>query len=307
MFTQLSTFYAKEAQYFGQYQSMKTFIFITLFCLAQNVLCHESRSKAEIQSDNDLMIQAFFNSQDEVDQVFLNQKISMLRNIKEEYKNKQIPSPMRKITQGEENFKPVLLFIQGLPQKEDSKGLLEWMEPILLVRNAGFRSYFHSITMKKNVYSNTLMLRDSINELKKIYPHKEIIIFGYSAGGVVALKMLESYNSSDIKLTLHTIASPVMGYNAPKFLSFFKSFTFDIGLGVANNIEAGMLRSCQHHVTTKCDLDIHACKRLGTFPQIGPSPKSANLLPCGPEATTFYPDETHSTVLAKVIFDYINL
>ncbi len=167
----------------------------------------------------------------------------------------------------------------------------------------------HFLTWSKRLAleQNTQQLAQRFHELRKKHPEEFITVVAFSAGGIMALKAQELYQqeAADERLHLHTVASPLYGYQAPRIaplvaLMIGKS-ALAIGQGVFSAEEASEIRACQHWINTDCRKDKHACASFDQLPMTGNLP--LDELPCQAAPTTALElghEELVSHVLAEL-------
>jgi len=197
------------------------------------------------------------------------------------------------------NTNKVILFAHGVSPKTE-----ELYIPLDIFDKAGLPAYALRWRERAKLKTNTKLFKEAFLQLKQKYgEHTQIIIFGYSAGGLIALKAFDDWateNYFPTNMQYHLISSPVNGYNAPRFgtpiMNILAGYTtVAIGQGMYRLLKYNEPLSCTQWLTTNCELDINACAHKKGFPQI------INPLPCGADHTLSLNDQTHYTVLPKVI------
>ncbi len=130
------------------------------------------------------------------------------------------------------------------------------------------------------------------NELNKI------IIFAHSAGGVIASSTITNLAETfPEQIEIHTLASPLNGYDAPK--SLFEGYT-----GVYNNLAVGIDSydpepkniNVYHHKTVTDEILVSIC---GRFHQFCDALDAQNNNVPGSEEF-YYPNEDHNSIVHTV-------
>lgn len=206
----------------------------------------------------------------------------------------ELPLGMTKILKG--NDDPIVL-VHGL---EPTHLQVEWIRPITKLIEQEKNVYFYKWDKFKTLKENQMLL---VNEIKIILRNApRMTLVGHSVGGVIALfahdLLQETHMASRVEL--HTIASPIFGYDAPALavlgIPFVGSTTIEIGMGAFKNLKHHKMNSCTHWVNTNCEMDKHACVNKKNF--------TAQLkvvdMPCGNENIRYFSEETHNSILNKV-------
>jgi hypothetical protein len=199
------------------------------------------------------------------------------------------------LTDSASNKGPVYLIVQG----EHFTTPFVWYEPYYWILASGRTVYAHKTSLRFRLEENSSELRQSVAELQSRYPARKLIVIGYSASGSVALVALQDTPG----ITLHTVASPLAGYGAPKkammgggVLGYTR---MELGIGVIRHIKNHITPSCVHWVTTNCNLDSHACQNKdGVYPE---SAGQERDMPCGDDNVVNIDSKTHASVIAYVI------
>ena len=187
------------------------------------------------------------------------------------------------ITLPNSNDNDVILFIQGLHFGQ----AFEWFRPFTLLMGKPVHAYFHKIFHHGEWVLQKTFLKNSIDRVLQVHPNSKITIVGYSAGGALMLDLLADIGQRPKyqQIKWHSVAATISGYGPPGIASIplniiFGGFTRTIAYGLQERLNGLQLNNCQHHVTTNCELDIHAC-RVSEFhsPQLLPN------MPCGNQAT----------------------
>lgn len=202
--------------------------------------------------------------------------------------------------------KEVIVLIHGIEIKHIEQ---EWRAALSFIRQQNKVAYFIKWSKRVSLDENVKVVLSNLKELNARYPEAELKIFAHSSGGAVAILALDKLTEekSNVDLKLHTMASPLFGYGAPPtglqtFIGsqFVGKSTMEIGQGIIDRLQNKELPACFHWITTNCDLDKHACKqRSGVYPQQGR--KDLNELPCGEENTFYFDDETHHSIILRVL------
>lgn len=198
----------------------------------------------------------------------------------------------------------VYLFVQGLELKGEA---LIWESELQRFEGTGRTVHFFKWSKRKKLARNVQNLLATIEKLRSENLSKEIIIVGYSAGGVLALLALDRWmeKTQDPQIFLHTVASPLFGYGAPKFAplaAFFVGHTsLSVGRGVFKINDSVIERPyCRHWINTDCSKDNHACESFSVHPMTGVADQS--LLPCRGD-TVVEMQESHAGILTKALLD----
>lgn len=208
-----------------------------------------------------------------------------------------LPQGLHLLHQGEGN--PILL-IHGINPDPD---LPEWVNPLNKLLEDNRTIYFHRWSKYKSMEKNHTLLTESYLDILSENENKDLTVIGFSAGGVIALmaKHTLKNNPFDQRITLHTGASPVFGYGAPRTMSFLiapivGSTTITLGVGMPKKIIQEGINQCFHWVTTDCEKDKHACPfKEGRYSQISES------MPCGTHHTISLPDADHTSILQTIV------
>jgi hypothetical protein len=196
-----------------------------------------------------------------------------------------------------------LLIIHGIdfaPHPE------EWIAPFESLIASGKHAYLHKWTFKKGLEENRDLFLRSIEKLHAKYPKEKIVIFGYSAGGAISLLALDKLSGTPLMdhIYLHTIASPFFGFEAPSHAYVAAPFVgkgkIEIGIGAIKLMKNKSFKNCQHWVTTNCALDKNSCSGKKTNPQTG-SLSGTSEMPCGNSEVSSFDDETHTSVIQRVL------
>ncbi|MFH1727923.1 MAG: hypothetical protein ABIA04_05850 [Pseudomonadota bacterium] len=220
---------------------------------------------------------------------------------------KKLKKGLVRINEVSDNNLPVFFIIQGLDFL-DGEELLPIIEEQIKYK---FGLFLFTYSAHAPTPFNTDRLAYSLKFLAMRYPKKEIILIGYSAGGVLALKAIEKLKYKSKKFNIHesifdrisvnTVASPINGFEMPVLgyisapLSGFT--TCDIASGLI--VTRGNIQNCHHWVTTNCSLDIAACLWQDIYPQLPGLTKENNYnsewldMPCGNENVTYVYDRGH--------------
>lgn len=200
----------------------------------------------------------------------------------------------------------VFILVQGLPNAPGKEGFLEWFKSIHALAFAGNPTFFHLLITPLSMAQNASNLEYTIEKIRKKFPERKIEIIGYSAGGAVAMKYLSNTlakNRPGINVT--TVASPIFGYGAPKFIRHFsKAINIEFAIGL-NHKFSNLVNQCTHYTTLICNNDIHACERAGVHPQLGAIESMGEAMPCGKENLYIFPEDTHYSILTRAVKDRI--
>lgn len=193
-----------------------------------------------------------------------------------------------------------LLLIHGINPATD---LPEWVNPLDKLLKENRTIYFYRWSKHQTMKKNLTLLTESFLDILSEHETEHLTVVGFSAGGVIALMAKHSLknNPSDKRITLHTGASPVFGYGAPKTVSYITapivgSTTISLGVGMPKRVIQDGVNGCFHWVTTDCEKDKHACPfKEGRYSQISDS------MPCGSHNTIQLPDADHTSILDTII------
>lgn len=198
----------------------------------------------------------------------------------------------------------VYLFVQGLELTGEAD---QWERELQRLEEAGRMVHFFKWSKRKKLERNVQALFNTIEQLRIENLSKEIIIVGYSAGGVLCLLALDRWidKTQDSQIFLHTVASPLFGYSAPKFAPFAAFFVGHTALAVGRGIfkTSNPVRErtyCRHWINTDCRLDKHSCPSFGIYPMTGVADQS--LLPCR-GGTVVEMQESHAGILTKALLE----
>jgi hypothetical protein len=268
----------------------------------------DTLSKTEIQKINNELVYKFTRTLSDSEKQNILKEVSRINKIRLNKKSTNRVIKLFKDTRANTEA-PLVLLVQGYPNNPGKEKLLNWYQPFHYLRSKKITTYFHSIDSNNTLSDNAFELQQSILKLKEKYPSKTIEIIGYSAGGSIALYYLDKMRTYSTKVTLATIASPLFGYGAPNLLLWLSTnIGFKLAVGMRFDI-ADNMQSCSHYITTDCNKDIHACEDGGKSPQLGFNIVEKNVLrnsnekdmPCGNENSYIYEEESHVSILDKVI------
>lgn len=181
----------------------------------------------------------------------------------------------------------------------------EWVLPLGLTIKKKMSVSFFTWEPKDGIRDAAKVLSVSLEGILRLYPNEKLTVFAHSAGGIPALMALGSLAPEYQKrIALHTIASPIYGYKAPKISliasPIFGKSNIEVGHGFKKEMRKLKLTQCQHWITTNCKLDKHACSKLGNLPQTG-STKETEVLPCGNENVKKLSDDDHESAVYHVV------
>lgn len=245
-----------------------------------------NRSSEEINAANKLDADRFYRSLAPIEQI----QIDRIEN--EAKLNPEKLIPVNKGSGGR-----VYLLVQGLGLE-----MYSWHYPFHQAIRQDKTAYFLTWDFKKSLKKNLLHFKKSIFDLKEMHPRKQLTILGYSAGGALMALALSDPNLPELRKRtfLHTIASPLEGYSAPKIIRPIGAFlgwtTIEIGIGIRKKLNLHTLPKCFQSITTNCDLDIHACTTLKKHPQ---GTKDRPL--CGQDNFFQTHDKTHTGLLHHIL------
>jgi hypothetical protein len=194
---------------------------------------------------------------------------------------------------------PVFVIVPGLGYEVE-----ELAQPLEQLRNSGATVYFHKWNKLRFTSELVHQLRLNLNWIAREHHHQEVIVLGYSAGGLISLLAWDQY-AEKLPPNLHlvTIASPFMGWGiAQGIASVFVApamgeFTADISVGVHRQFKHASFRQCEQWVTTSCELDVNACiNSSGVYPEY-----VQRGMPCGDENVKFLNHELHQDALEIVL------
>lgn len=186
-----------------------------------------------------------------------------------------------------------LVLVHGI---DPSPAQPEWIKPIAKLIDLEKNVYFYKWDKFKTLKENQKLLADAIKEIQEEAP--QLTLVGYSAGGVISIFAHDELQ--DDRIELHTVASPIFGYDAPSTavfgIPFVGSTTIEIGMGAYKKLKHTRLNSCHHWINTTCELDKHACVNKKLFS----AQSRIFAMPCGSENTKSFAEETHESILNKV-------
>lgn len=208
-----------------------------------------------------------------------------------------LPEGLHLLHQGDSH--PVLL-VHGINPEAD---LPEWVKPLDRLIESNKTVYLHRWSKYASMKTNQKQLSESFLNILNEHKDEDLTVIGFSAGGVIALMAKHTLkdNPQDSKITLHTGASPIFGYGAPKTMGyltapFVGNTTIALGVGMPEKIIQDGINQCFHWVTTDCKRDKHACPfKEGRYSQISDS------MPCGAEKTISLPEANHTSILQSIV------
>lgn len=172
----------------------------------------------------------------------------------------------------------------------------EWIRPIAKLIELEKNVYFYKWDKFRTLNENQTLLVNAIKVILQEAP--QVTLIGYSAGGVISLFAHDELQDESVEL--HTIASPIFGYDAPSTavfgIPFVGSTTIEIGMGAFKKLKHFQLNGCHHWVNTSCELDKHSCVNKKNFS----AQSRLFAMPCGSENTRYFSEETHESILNKV-------
>lgn len=180
-----------------------------------------------------------------------------------------------------------------------------WRAPLGRILTTDRPVYF----FKWNSFEPLNVSRDRL--LKALLPiirsEEKIDLVGYSAGGAISMLVFEKLSVSQrAKINLHTVASPIYGYEAPKpngFLRFFVgNANMDIGHGIRNRLTFRN-EKCTQWINTNCSLDKHACIKGNTYPELGAGGNKDDFLCLERKLIN---DQSHISILDYVVAKILN-
>ena len=126
----------------------------------------------------------------------------------------------------------------------------------------------------------------------------EIIILAESAGGIIASNSTHRFDDFDGRIEIHTLASPLRGYNIPEtFVDNNRvGFGRDIALGLDEFEKAPNNTTVFHHKTIEDSILQEACGKFAKF--CDPVQIQNNNLERS--KIYFYPEEDHSSIVETV-------
>jgi len=215
--------------------------------------------------------------------------------------------------QEDKNSQPILLLVEGAP--DSKREYTEWVEPFNFFLEKHLDVAFHRLSRWKSIAGNTRQLEHSIQTLAVKYPHRRLWILGYCSGGIITMEAQMRLNQLAIKDSMLaqalarmdwvTAASGFNGYEAPGIIAyagapFVGLLNIAIGFGQAGHYIDSQLR-CDHHMTTDCEYDIHACPNKNGLPQFLNPEKNADMTtPCSQGRITLHPRTTHQEILMAI-------
>lgn len=276
-------------QVFG---SLALSLLLTLPAMAQ-----KARPKKDIDQEQALHAQAFYENLPAETASSLDQLILQIQN--SPYALNRISN---EISLGNT---PIYLLIQGL----DFSAPTLW-EALHILRQAKATSYFLSWSKKDDIEANIDKVKKGILALLQTYPQQQIVVFGFSAGGVLAIKvwddfMLELSQEQLSHLTLRNVVAVPHGYGAPKISKVANSFvgktTIAMGIGIEDQLKNLPLKRCEEWITTNGNLDIHARPNKD-----GRSPQQLQSPACGAGHRHELPEESHFSALHRILTDSLS-
>lgn len=272
-------------------------------------------SKKEIYLANVANVQANYEKQTKRDQEYILSSIEQMNALVLQNKTSFTQLYQEEMSRFD---KPIFLLIQGLPTNKGKESFYEWYAPLVKLKQMDFSVYFHRLSSGHSYHKNSLTLQKTMRELIQFYPDRKIIAVGYSAGGSVGLHAYQEIKKQNLETMLYfaSVASPLYGYNAPQFMKVFGfSFKITMGLGVRKRLDS-KLTGCLHFTTNNPSLDIHARRKNGLSPQLGPYLNPANHpeaeeassleLPCGNHNIINSDNDTHMSILGSAINNIID-
>ena len=201
-----------------------------------------------------------------------------------------------------ESNRPILLIAQGLYIDEG----YEWYQPFSLLYNHPREVYFHVYNNRRPLRVQKRWLRESLNQLLREYPSREIVIIGFSAGGMISLELWSEIHSNSRfqNVRLVTVAAPISGYDMPRIGRLFVApvlgrLTSQIAFGRQSSLNGRSFERCIQYVTSSCDLDVHACSHGDVD-----NPQLLRDMPCSEVVISDI--DTHHSMLTRAIRDYIS-
>lgn len=271
-------------------------MFVVSISLINMALCAVSAFANSAEANRDLEITAkFISSLSQAEKSDIETQLKRISDSQSNLVNVTV-SPIRK-------NQAMTLLIHGISFSKD-----HFYEPLFHLNKYGAKNYFFKWRNKDSFAANRSDLKESILKLLKTDPDKKLLIFAHSAGGVMALRVLDEMTSEKINLTnvkVFTAAAPVNGYNIPAEANsqFSRMFVGDskieIGLGQNGKFQNSLLHNCQQWITLNCSLDPHACAKGSVFPQQMGTP------PCGAQNQVTSDSDTHITILNKMILNIL--
>ncbi len=204
-------------------------------------------------------------------------------------------TPLNLVNTSERDDTPVVLIVQPLDFV-----LKDFKLPIQIAH--GLTTFVFKWSKRRSIEANVFELKKAVLELSLTHSNREVIAFASSAGGVLLVKTIDELSSKHevpANFYFHSVSSPVNGYGAPRVAAVANPLvgktTISIGIGLSGRLQNKRLQNCEQWVTTNCELDKHACKRRGGYPQLLDDP------PCGTENVHMLNFESHSTVFPYVM------
>lgn len=268
------------------------FPLIAILSLAHSVAFADSTSKKAVDDVHLAEVQAFYNElptnrQKELTQIFNEVSVSndFLTHLTE-----KTSDPNAK----------VYLLVQGLEFFEQ-----DLWEPFDILQQKNRDSYFLHWSKKDSLAENIEKFKHSVNRLLQLYPQNQIVVFGFSAGGVIAVSgwdaMMSELSASDFsRLSLRTVAAVSHGYGFTKTALMASPFvgktTVAIGIGIEGKLHHPQIQRCEQWITTNGDLDIHARANKD-----GHSPQDFSTPICGTDHLHELSQFGHFSALAYVL------
>jgi hypothetical protein len=195
-----------------------------------------------------------------------------------------------------------ILFVHGI-----DFDVGEWIRPLEISLKNKRNTYFYKFSKFDSLVASRDDMREAVINILEEHPQEELLIVAHSMGGIISLLTLDTFirGQYEDRIKIHTIASPGFGFEAPPKMAyvlapFIGLGTVQMGIGGYKKIRNDFLDQCHHWITTNCALDKHACNRRTLNPQTG-SLNGSEKLPCGIKNVTYLDDETHATVISRVV------
>jgi hypothetical protein len=179
-----------------------------------------------------------------------------------------------------QSARPIVVFIAGLNYVETP----EWNEVINIAKAKGLDTQFWNWSKYASLQEISQGFKLKLLAISRENPEIPIIVIGHCSGGVLSIMAFSDMQLEGTakNIFVHTIASPLFGYDAPSIGRIVSPFigkaTFEIGFGLQDI--PNQLSQCQHWVTIDCSADKHACRRGDIYPQRGVMTAMNSKLPC---------------------------
>ncbi len=256
------------------------------------LLVKAETSKDDLATEHLNTANAYFKQLDQSQQDSLTHLISKIRNSDDS---------LNLVSSNETSQKnAIYLLVQGLEFFD-----FDLWEPFDILQKSGHNSYFLHWSKQDSFKSNQNKFREALSTLIRNFPQNEIVVFGFSAGGVIALTVwdeLMNQLSPDTfsRLSLRNIVAVSHGYGATRMARIASPFvgrtTISIGIGIDGKLSHPLIERCEQWITTDGNRDIHA--RINAD---GRSPQVLQNAACGEDKLHKLPHDGHFSALSSVL------